>query len=399
MQGRSILPWLGPSVSGILRAMLIDAHNHPNWHGHDADRLLANMEEHGIDQMWLFSWEVPATDYNPSYHAVLPPGGVGIPLEDVLNVGRAAPDRFVLGYMPDVKRPDAIDRIKAAVEIHGIRVASELKQRVLFDDPDALDIYHFCGEQKLPITIHLDYPIPTGHRYPRPNWWYGGSLDSFERAVGACPETIFIGHAPGFWGHISGDDRCMTEAYPEGPVKPGGRVLHPAGHLSQPVRRPVGRLRPDGHLPRSGIRQAVPDPLPGSPAVRPRLHRRPPDGVPAEPEPGAGGVRQDRLSQRPAPARGRGVALRFTKPGRGPSALRSGSDQLNTPCRSLPMSCSTSRSPASVEARCRGSRRQAVLVAWSAIAGWPPRHRASRPGPCQSSGRCVRRDRIGLASV
>ena len=49
--------------------MLIDAHNHPNWHGHDADRLLANMEEHGIDQMWLFSWEVPATDYSPSYHA------------------------------------------------------------------------------------------------------------------------------------------------------------------------------------------------------------------------------------------------------------------------------------------------------------------------------------------
>ena len=153
--------WIGRAFSGILRAMLIDAHNHPNWHGHDADRLLANMEEHGIDRMWLFSWEVPGTDYNPSYHAVLPPGGVGIPLEDVLNVGRAAPDRFVLGYMPDVKRPDAIDRLKAAVEIHGIRIASELKQRVLFDDPDALDIYHFCGEQKLPITIHLDYPIPT----------------------------------------------------------------------------------------------------------------------------------------------------------------------------------------------------------------------------------------------
>ena len=111
------------------------------------------------------------------------------------------------------------------MEIHGIRVASELKQRVLFDDPDALDIYHFCGEQKLPITIHLDYPIPNGQRYPRPNWWYGGSLDSFERAVAACPETIFIGHAPGFWGHISGDDRCMTESYPKGPVKPGGRVL------------------------------------------------------------------------------------------------------------------------------------------------------------------------------
>ena len=205
--------------------MLIDAHNHPNWHGHDADRILANMEEHGIDLMWLFTWEVPAADYDPQYHAVLPPGGVGIPLHDVLSVGRAAPDRFVLGYMPDVKRPDAIDRLKAAVEIHGIRVASELKQRVPFDDPDALDVYHFCGERKLPITIHLDYPISRGgSRYPRPNWWYGGSLDSFERAVAACPETIFIGHAPGFWAHVSGDDRAAVESYPSGPVAPGGRV-------------------------------------------------------------------------------------------------------------------------------------------------------------------------------
>lgn len=205
--------------------MLIDAHNHPNWHGHDADRILENMAKHGIERTWLFTWEVPATDYDPIYHRVLPPGSVGIALADVIEVSRADPDRFVLGYMPDVKRPDAIDRLKAAVEIHGIRVASELKQRVLFDDPDALAIYHFCGDQKLPITVHLDYPIATGNCYPRPNWWYGGSLDSFERAIAACPETIFIGHAPGFWAHISGDDQAMAKPYPEGPVKPGGRVL------------------------------------------------------------------------------------------------------------------------------------------------------------------------------
>lgn len=205
--------------------MLIDAHNHPNWHGFDADKILKNMEEQNIDQMWLFSWEVPEHEYSPSYHKVLPPGGTGIPLEDVLQVGREAPDKFVLGYMPHPKRPDAIDRLKAAVEIHGIRVASELKVRLTFDDPDAIRLYHACGEMKLPITIHLDYPIDHGHGdYPRPNWWYGGSLDAFERAIVACPETIFIGHAPGFWAHISGDDRFDKESYPKGPVLPGGRV-------------------------------------------------------------------------------------------------------------------------------------------------------------------------------
>ena len=204
--------------------MLIDAHNHPNWHGHDSKRILENMDEHGIDQLWLFTWEVSEDEYSPSYHKVLPPTGLGIPLEDVISVGKEAPDRFVMGYMPHPKRPDAIDRLKAAVEIHGIRVASELKVRVTFDDPDAIRLYHFCGEQGLPITIHLDYPIDSGRDYPRPNWWYGGSLDAFERAIVECPNTIFIGHAPGFWAHISDDDRAFTDSYPRGKVKPGGRV-------------------------------------------------------------------------------------------------------------------------------------------------------------------------------
>ena len=206
--------------------MLVDAHNHPNWHGFNARKILENMDAQGIDQMWLFSWEVPENEYAPSYHAVLPPTGVGIPLADVLEVGRQAPDRFVLGYMPHPKRPDAVDRLKAAVEIHGVQLASELKTRVVFDDPDAIRLYHFCGEQRLPITIHLDYPLDhLKGSYPRPNWWYGGSLDALERAVVECPETVFIGHAPGFWAHISADDCFAREAYPEGPVVPEGRVV------------------------------------------------------------------------------------------------------------------------------------------------------------------------------
>ncbi len=205
--------------------MLIDAHNHPNWHGFDAKKILQNMDDQGIDKMWLFSWEVPENEYSPNYHAVLPPDGVGIPFKDVLAVSSVAPERFVLGYMPHPKRPDAIDRLKAAVEIHGVKVASELKVRLSFDDPDALRLYEYCGEAKLPITIHLDYPIDHGNgSYPRPNWWYGGSIESLERAVNCCPKTIFIGHAPGFWAHLSADDQFSTVSYPEGPILPGGKI-------------------------------------------------------------------------------------------------------------------------------------------------------------------------------
>ena len=29
----------------------------------------------------------------------------------------------------------------------------------------------------------LDYEFDTGRRYPRPNWWYGGPIEAFERAI------------------------------------------------------------------------------------------------------------------------------------------------------------------------------------------------------------------------
>jgi predicted TIM-barrel fold metal-dependent hydrolase len=203
--------------------MIIDAHNHPNWHGHNAERILENMDEQGIDVAWLLSWEVSKNEASPSPN--FPPGGSMISLADVLDVGRRAPDRFVLGYVPHPKRPDAVDRLKAAVAIHGIRLAGEYKVRVLFDDPDAIRLYRACAELGLPVTIHLDYPIDHGRGdYPRPNWWYGGSIEALERAMIASPETVFIGHGPGFWAHISGDDLYDKEHYPKGPVLAGGRV-------------------------------------------------------------------------------------------------------------------------------------------------------------------------------
>ena len=45
-----------------------------------------------------------------------------------------------------------------------------------------------------------------------------------ERVLKLCPETNFIGHAAGFWSHISNDDQGKTIYYPKGKVIPGGRL-------------------------------------------------------------------------------------------------------------------------------------------------------------------------------
>jgi|GEM_PF-1597143 len=182
---------------------IIDAHNHPDWLGHDLPKFLANMDRYGIDKTWLLTWECPPDEYNPaSYYQAMHFGdgrAYPVPFASCLRYKQAAPDRFVLGYAPDPRRPEAIDQLQAAIEIHGVQVCGEIKLRMLYDNPDALRLFRFCGEKGLPVTFHIDYPIPTGSRYPRTDWWYGGSIDAFERALQACPDTVFIGHAPGLF--------------------------------------------------------------------------------------------------------------------------------------------------------------------------------------------------------
>jgi predicted TIM-barrel fold metal-dependent hydrolase len=205
---------------------IIDAHNHPDWHGHNLEKFLRNMAQYGIEKTWLFSWECPADEYDPAYNNVFLDSSEGypIPFSRCLDYQQQAPGKFVLGYAPDPRRPDAIDRLEAAVAIHGVRLYGELKLRMMFDNLDALRVYRYCGAHGLPVTVHIDYEFDTGRKYPRPNWWYGGGIEPFERALRACPETIFIGHAPGFWAHISGDELYAQAIYPTGPVLPGGRL-------------------------------------------------------------------------------------------------------------------------------------------------------------------------------
>lgn len=207
--------------------MIIDIHNHPDWHGHNLEKFINNMDTYNIDKTWILSWEAPCDEYDPNTIKCTPEFGLHgpIPFSRCLSYVERAPDKFILGFAPDPRHPQAIDQLRAAVDIFGVKVCGELKLRMTYDNPDALRMFRFCGEKALPVIVHIDYEFNTGSNYPRPNWWYGGGIEAFERAVAACPETIFIGHAPGFWAHISGDDKFDKEVYPTGSVLPGGELI------------------------------------------------------------------------------------------------------------------------------------------------------------------------------
>jgi len=208
--------------------MIIDCHNHPDWHGHNLDKFLENMAANNIDVTWLLTWECPIDEFDATSYYNVPPGcgpDGPIPFARCLSYAERAPGKFVLGYAPDPRRAGGIDRLRGAVEIYGVRVCGELKMRMMYDNLDALRMYRYCGEKGLPVVVHIDYEFQSRAGSPRPNYWYGGGIEAFERAVQACPDTIFLGHAPGFWAHISGDDQFDKASYPKGPVVPGGKLI------------------------------------------------------------------------------------------------------------------------------------------------------------------------------
>jgi predicted TIM-barrel fold metal-dependent hydrolase len=208
--------------------MIIDCHNHPDWHGYNLERFLANMEENNISKTWLLTWECPADEYDCGYnkntHPLLTERGP-ISFSRVLSYTERAPDKFIPGYAIDPRRPEAIDFLEAAYSIYGVRVYGELKLRMMYDNPDAIRMFRFCGRKKMPVIAHLDYEFERNTKYPRPSFWYGGGIEAFQRAIDKCPETIFLGHAPGFWAHISADEQYKTGSYPKGKVIPGGKLI------------------------------------------------------------------------------------------------------------------------------------------------------------------------------
>lgn len=209
--------------------MIIDAHNHIYYHDLNAEGVLAEMDRFGYDAAWLLTWYLPPGEHVSSSYRVFNPCNVrpdgthaGATLDDLSRACETYPDRFVAGYCPCPTEGDAAAQFEAAYHMHGVRVCGEWSYRMLLDDPRAVRLFRKAGELRAPVVLHIDAPFLNGVYQPD---WYGGEIEALERALQQCPETVFVGHAPGFWRHISGDAQTESAKYPLGPIAPGGRLF------------------------------------------------------------------------------------------------------------------------------------------------------------------------------
>ncbi len=126
------------------------------------------------------------------------------------------PDRYVWSARTKVTDPDAPDVLRKAVVEGGAIGLGELKDDVAADGPELQRLYALAGELGVPVLIHFqEFPHYDGETN------YAVGVKKLAAMLEKYPDTKFVGHADAFWANISADYENQ-EAYPSGPVVPGG---------------------------------------------------------------------------------------------------------------------------------------------------------------------------------
>ncbi len=199
---------------------IIDSHAHLGRVMHGADPLtveglLRFMDLHGIEKSIVLPLVNPEEEDYP-YTA-----------DDALEDCARFPERLVPFANVDPRRGrndgnyDFYPVLKEYAD-RGCKGFGEILANLPVNDPRMKGIYRACGKLGFPVVF--DFRLSTtGVIDPV-------GLPYLEECLREFPETIFVGHGPGWWAEMSEDvipEEKNTTNYPDRPVKSEGR----AGYL------------------------------------------------------------------------------------------------------------------------------------------------------------------------
>jgi len=143
-----------------------------------------------------------------------PEGGWGYLLtEDAVAARDLYPERLIAFACVDPRYPKAAELTEIFVKRYGCRGFGEHVNDLPFDHPLNKAIYAKCDELGLPLVFEISRNYCSDD--------YG--LPRLESCLKEFPNVAFVGHGPGFWSAISGNDDRQG-GYPTGPIAPGGAV-------------------------------------------------------------------------------------------------------------------------------------------------------------------------------
>jgi predicted TIM-barrel fold metal-dependent hydrolase len=177
--------------------------------------------------------------------AVLLGGAASDETSTAAKLQREHRTQFVAFAREDPRQPDAAKRLRDAVKAGALGIG-EQKHEVPIDGPEMRAVYDVAAEHRVPVLLHIGGAHNSGY-------------ERFPAILKKYPSVTFIGHANGFWGHVSADYDGKA-SYPTGPVKPGGltdRWLaeHPNLYADLSARSGLGALTRDEAFARGFVRR------------------------------------------------------------------------------------------------------------------------------------------------
>lgn len=142
--------------------------------------------------------------------------------EGAMHLASQYPDNFVWFCKVDPRaaqyseKADLGDQLSYYKE-QGAKGLGELTATLYADDPKMDDLFGFCEELELPVTIHIAPQLTSS---------YGVvddlGLPRIEKMLKKHKDMKLLGHSAPFWSEISTDvDPNDREGYPKGKVEPG----------------------------------------------------------------------------------------------------------------------------------------------------------------------------------
>ena len=192
---------------------LIEGHCHVNWMGYTIRDCFDWFRSIGVDKVIVHSWDEILRRHAREYV---------LPVEDCVYAHRMFPNFFIPFAAPDPKSPGAASQLRSLLS-GACKGIGELKVRYPLDDPDTLALLTIGNEFGVPFTFHIDIILSEGGQ------WYNLDAHKLPALCQQFPKVTFLGHAPGFWRHVSGDadvPEVIQEhgMYPKTVPTPGGKL-------------------------------------------------------------------------------------------------------------------------------------------------------------------------------
>ena len=191
------------------KAPIIDIHQHTDYHGRSADRLLAHQRAMGITHTILLPAGRPVT--LPSTHEGKSNGlQAKVTGNEVCRIfaGQYPGEfYFAANEVPDL--PNATSEIEKYLKM-GAKLIGESKFGVDCDSPEMQKIYQLAEAYNVPVLLHWQHNM------------YNYGFDRFHKMLEKYPKVNFIGHAQTWWANIDKGHTDQAVLYPKTPVTPGG---------------------------------------------------------------------------------------------------------------------------------------------------------------------------------